>query len=117
MSKNLIFVPLLAAAAFMSTSCGSTKQLYTWYGYEDATYEYGKNPTDARYKVMMEEYAKMEKQTKGRKVVPPGFNAEYGYLLFKEGKKDEALKYLNQEISLYPESKQYIERIIKQVGK
>lgn len=117
MKKKLLFAPLVAAIALMMTSCGSSKQLYTWYNYEDATYEYGKNPTDAKYKAMMEQYAKMEKQKKGRKVVPPGFNAEYGYLKLKEGKKDEALKYLNQEIDQYPESKLYIERIIKQAEK
>lgn len=38
-------------------------------------------------------------------------------VIYKEGKKDEALKYLKLEIELYPESETYVLRIIKQIGK
>lgn len=50
-------------------------------------------------------------------MVPPGLYAEYGYLLYKTGKKDEGLSFLRQEIKLYPESERYISRIIKQIEK
>jgi hypothetical protein len=52
-----------------------------------------------------------------RGAVPPGLYAEYGYLLYKTGKKDEGLSFLRQEIKLYPESERYISRIIKQIEK
>lgn len=80
MKKKILFASFVVATVALMTSCGSNKQLYTWYDYEDVTYEYGKNPTDAKYQDMMKEYAKMGKQNKGRKVVPPGYNAEYGYI-------------------------------------
>lgn len=67
---------------------------------------------------MIATYVKIgEKQNGLRGKVPPGFNAEYGYQLYKEGKKEEGLKYLNKEIEDYPESKVYISRIIKQIEK
>lgn len=119
MKKNILKVSLFGLCLCALASCStSTKALYSWYDYEDATYTYGKKATPELYTKMMKEYAKMEEKQKGvRKVVPPGFNAEYGYLLYKEGKKEEGLKYLNKEIEMYPESKTYVSRIIKQIEK
>jgi hypothetical protein len=57
------------------------------------------------------------KQKGIRKVVPPGVNAEYGYLLYKAGKKEEGLALLKAEIKAYPESETFISRIIKQLEK
>ena len=59
----------------------------------------------------------IEKQKGLRKTVPPGLNAEYGFLLCKQGKKEEGIKYLKAEIALYPESATYVSRIIKQLEK
>ena len=49
--------------------------------------------------------------------MPPGLYAEYGFLLYKTGKKEEGLNYMKQEKALYPESDAYISRIIKQLEK
>lgn len=118
MTKNVLKTALFGLCVCALASCTSSKSLYSWYNYEDATYTYGKKATPELYTAMMKEYAKMEEKQKGtRKVVPPGFNAEYGFLLYKEGKKEEGLKYLNKEIEMYPESKTYISRIIKQIEK
>ena len=106
----------MVAAAF--TSCSTTKTLYSWYDYEDATYQYNKKPTDELKTAMLKQYKKLEDKQKGtRGVVPPGFNSGYGYLLYKTGKKEEGLEYLKKEIALYPESEVYISRIIKQLEK
>lgn len=100
------------------TSCNSTQTLYSWYNYEDATYQYNKNHTDELKAKMMEQYLKLIQKQKGsRKVVPPGLYAEYGYALYMGGKKEEGLDFLKQEIKLYPESETYISRIIKQLEK
>ena len=118
MKKGILFGTAMLFIATILSSCSSSKTLYSWYDYEDATYQYSKKATPKLYEKMMEEYEKVKKKQKGtRKVVPPGFNAEYGFQLCKEGKKDEGLKYLNKEIELYPESKTYVSRIIKQIEK
>ena len=66
----------------------------------------------------MAQYKKVISAQKGaRGVVPPGVNAEYGYLLIKAGQKEEGLTLLKQEVALYPESEKFISRIIKQVQK
>ena len=114
--KKLI---LLGAVIGLFASCStSTKALYSWYDYEDATYQYSKKRTDELYVKMMEHYLKLiQKQNGTRKVVPPGLYAEYGYALYMGGKKEEGLDFLKQEIKLYPESETYISRIIKQLEK
>jgi len=48
--------------------------------------------------------------------VPPGVYCEYGFLLLKEGKTDEALSYFNLEEKTYPESGILI-RNIKSIAK
>ena len=99
-------------------SCGSTKSLYSWYDYEDVTYQYSKKSTEELQVKVLEQYKKVTDKQKGvRGVVPPGLYAEYGYLLCKTGKKEEGLSFLKKETELYPESEKYISRIIKQLEK
>ena len=114
--KKLLFA--IGVVSFLMASCTSTKSLYSWYDYEDATYNYNKRQTDELKLKMTEQYLKMMEKQKGtRGVVPPGLYAEYGYILYKGGKKEEGLNFLKQEIKLYPESEKYISRIIKQLEK
>lgn len=108
---------IIAAVVLLLTGC-STPKLYSWYNSEDATYQYTKRATDATLTAAMEQYKKVLSLQKGvRKAVPPGINAEYGYLLCKAGKKDEGLALLKEEMRLYPESEKFISRIVKQLEK
>lgn len=59
----------------------------------------------------------MENSGKKNKIVPPGVNAEYGYLLLKEGQENEGFEYLAKEIELYPESIVFISRIKDEYNK
>lgn len=108
---------ILAFALCIFSAC-SPNSLYSWYDYESAVYEFEKNPVEKRENKLNKQYEKMlEKQKGKRKVVPPGFYAEYGYLLTKNGKKSEGLDYMNKEIEQYPESESFISRIINQLKK
>lgn len=114
MKKLLIAICCMIAIA----SCTTQKTLYSWYDSEDATYMYTKRGTDELLTEAMEQYEKVIRKQKGiRKTVPPGVNAEYGYLLYKAGKKEEGLTLLKAEIQAYPESEVFISRIIKQLEK
>lgn len=109
----------LAAICMMAlASCQTQKSLYSWYDSEDATYQYTKRLTDEKLEKAMAQYLKVISKQKGlRKVVPPGVNAEYGYLLYKAGKREEGLELLRNEIKAYPESEKFISRIINQLEK
>lgn len=115
MKKSIII--LSCCATLLLASCStSTTSLYSWYNYENAAYEYQKKNTDKSYADALNAYLKIiDKQSGARKSVPPGLNAEYGYMLIKTGKVEEGLRYLKQEVALYPESEVYISRIIKQL--
>lgn len=108
----------LAICAMAVTSCQTQTTLYSWYGSQDATYTYTKRGTDETLAKAMEQYEKVLNKQKGlRKTVPPGVNAEYGYLLCKAGKREEGLTLLRAEIQAYPESEKFISRIINQLEK
>lgn len=114
--KKVFFMAVMAVAALSFTSCSTAKPLYSWYDYENVTYKYSKRTTDELQVKVLEQYKKLvNKQAGLRGVVPPGLYAEYGFLLYKTGKKEEGLSFLKQEIAIYPESEVYISRIIKQL--
>ena len=108
-----------AVAVLTLASCGTVQpDLYSWYDSEDATYQYTKRASEEKLAEAMAQYKKVITMQKGaRKVVPPGVNAEYGYLLVKAGQKEEGMTLLKEEIALYPESEKFISRIIKQLEK
>ena len=109
---------IIVGCVIALSSCTTQKSLYSWYDSEDATYTYTKRGTDETLAKAMVQYEKVIKKQKGiRKTVPPGVNAEYGFLLYKAGKKDEGLALLKAEINAYPESEKFISRIIKQLEK
>lgn len=114
--KIIVLLFIFVSTLSFMTSCMSTQTLYSWYDYEDTTYQFSKKHTEELKLSVFEEYAKViEKQKGTRGVVPPGMYAEYGYMLYRTGKQEEGLNFLKKEIALYPESEKYISRIIKQL--
>ena len=110
MRKGLILVASLAILA----SCTTQKPLYTWEKYEITSYNYLKNSDEKSIQELIENYQKVIDTQKGtRGVVPPGVYADYGFILLQEGKTEKGKEMLKKEIALYPESKIFIERILK----
>lgn len=115
MSNNLKWI---FAAALLLCACTGPESLYSWHNYDNAIYKYNKRQTEELQAKLLDTYRRMTEYQGGKRgVVPPGLYAEYGYLLYKTGKKDEGLSFLRQEIKLDPESERYISRIIKQIEK
>ena len=109
---------IAALGVIALSSCNSQQSLYSWYDSEHATYVYTKRNTEETLEKAMAQYKKVIANQNGlRKTVPPGVNAEYGYLLYKAGKKEEGLALLRAEITAYPESETFISRIINQFEK
>ena len=114
--KNIYLMLALTAPLFIS--CMPISTLYYWDKYEDASYKNYKQGTDEAKAELMAVYEKMiAKQTGTRKTIAPGICAEYGFMLIQSGKTEEGITYLKREIEIYPESKVFIERIIKQYEK
>ena len=111
MKKKFLFIGLVATFCF--TSC-ATKTLYSWENYDNTSYNYLKNSDEKSTQALIKTYQKLiEKQTGTRQVVPPGVYADYGFILLQADKIEDGKKMLQKEIELYPESKVFIERILK----
>jgi hypothetical protein len=104
---------LVVGLSLIVVGCGTiSKDTFYWGNYSTTLYDFKKNPgeetLDAHKKALL---SIMEYSAKNNKAVPPGLNAEYGYILLKEGSEEEGLKYLDKEIELYPESTTFMTRI------
>ena len=108
----------LIAFSFIINSCSSTKSLYSWDKYEQASYNYLKKADEKSTELILDEYKKVISTQKGiRKAVPPGIYADYGFLLIQKGNITEGVENLKKEIQFYPESKIFIDRILKLIEK
>ena len=110
MRKLILFL----GATWLLSSCTVQKPLYSWAKYETASYNYLKNSDEKSTQALIENYQKIiENQTGSRNVPPPGVYADYGYVLLQAGKTVEGKALLIKETELYPESKIFIDRILK----
>lgn len=116
---RIVLSALVGSFCLLTMSCSGEKQLYSWGDYEDAYYDYTKDPSEKNEKDLVKTFEKMEKRINKspRKTLPPGIYAEKAYILIKQGNKDEAIILLDKEIAAYPESKDFIERIKASIKK
>ena len=107
---------LLFSVLWLFSSCSTPTPLYSWAKYNTASYNYLKNSDEKSTQELIENYQKIiDNQTGTRHVPPPGIYADYGYLLLQVGKKAEGKALLLRETELYPESKIFIDRILKMI--
>ena len=108
---------LMAFALCAMYSC-TTQKLYSWSNYESTSYNYLKASNDQTSAELLKSYQEIiNKQNGTRGVVPPGVYADYGFLLLQLNKTKEGKEMLMKEIELYPESKVFIDRILKKLEK
>jgi hypothetical protein len=108
---------IISVTAFLITSCAK-QPLYSWYYYDKPSYDFLKNSDEKSSQDLMITYQKIiEKQKGTRGVPPPGIYADYGFLLLQANKTTQGKAMLQKEIELYPESKTFIDRILKTLEK
>lgn len=108
MKITLLLVPVFA----LLIGCVPPQTTFFWGEYSSTLYNYKKTPDDKT----REEHKKallviITESPNKRLPVPPGVQAEYGYMLILEGKDKEGLEFFEKEILLYPESRIFIERL------
>ena len=112
---RLVKFTILAICALSVSACLPAKQFY-WGSYEDSLYsrqQHAGAGGEAEAATMLLATIN-EAQTNNGKV-GPGIHADYGYLLFKQGRADEAVTELQKEAALYPESKPLMETMVSRV--
>lgn len=107
----LIFVAVLLSSCAPQT-------LYNWKGYDEAIYKYTKVGDEESLLDLIEFYEEIIEDPEGtRHTPPPGVCADLGYLLLKKGEIAKGKDLLKKEILLYPESKPFIDKILKRFEK
>ena len=115
--KKIYFLSLILAAYFL-TGCATQKPMYYWGDYSTSLYEYKKSPnadTLAKHKHALYQIIE-ESKSRGIRV-PPGVYCEYGYILMREGKSKEAIRFLELEEQTYPESRFFVQKLTSQINK
>jgi hypothetical protein len=107
--RNLLVLPAL----FLSvTGCATQHQRYNWGSYDPSLYGYYKDPTKVG-ELSASLAAVIDAANANHAAVPPGIYAEYGYLQLQQGKASNAVELFRQEESNWPESKVFMDRMIK----
>lgn len=112
MIRNLLTVAAIGAAMAL-TACAPTSR-FEWGAYEQGLYSYTQNPENrGLYKTSLEQA--IERGAK-RSAVAPGLHAELGYLYLEEGDTAAARTRFQAERALFPESAQFMDRLILQTA-
>jgi hypothetical protein len=107
--RTLILTPLVL---LMAAGCVSQHQRYNWGSYDPSLYGYYKNP-EKLGELSASLAAVIDAASTNHATVPPGIYAEYGYLQLQQGKNLAAVDLFKQEESHWPESKVFMDRMIK----
>ncbi len=105
MYKNLF------AAVLLMFLFGCASQKYAWNGYDDSVYAYYKNPADKEKFIQRLKTIILNSERAGK--VPPGIYAEYGYMFYENHNFSQAIIYFQKEHDLWPESRIFMEKMIK----
>lgn len=100
---------IIGTFAIILTGCGSTNQsIYHWdRTYIDSVYASLNEEGDINKQISDLEKAVQDSYTNKKKIAP-GLYAQLGLLYSKIGDNPKSIIYLNKEIEMFPESKQYI---------
>ena len=114
--RSLTRMGATAFLAGMALACAQQKTMYRWGGYDDALYRHYKNPQE-RDEFVAKLRGIIEEAEKTGGVVPPGCYAEYGWALYEEGRGSDAIAYFEKESKRWPESRPFMEKLIKNVAR
>ena len=111
-AKHRLCLAMAVVFGLTASGCGQTT-LYNWGHYEKSLQDNYVAHTEAEAYSNLEATITAAQQTGGR--IPPGVCAEYGFLLYKRGQHENAIKYFQQEAQLFPESKPLMDRLAAKV--
>lgn len=109
---NRYIITILAAVVL--GGCVVTPSLYNWNKYNDRSYSFLKNADDASRDGLLAVYESIINNPTGtRNLPPPGVMADYGFFLIQMNEVEKGRILLQKEMATYPESRRFVERILK----
>jgi hypothetical protein len=115
MMPRLFTLTILFACALSVSACLPPTQFY-WGSYEESLFsrqQHAGAGGEAEAATML--LATINDAQTNNAKVGPGIHADYGYLLFKQGRTDEAIAELQKESALYPESKPLMDTMASRI--
>lgn len=110
--KRSLLLFLVSVFALLAGCASQNRPQYVWKDYSSSLYYIKKTPSEESLKYHKDLLLTIIEESKtGNVRVPPGVYCEYGYILLKEGKKQEAFGYFDLEERTYPESKVFIRNL------
>jgi len=110
--KRSLLLFLVSIFALLAGCASQNRPQYVWKDYSSSLYYIKKTPSEESLKYHKDLLLTIIEESKSSNVrVPPGVYCEYGYVLLKEGKKQEAFGYFDLEEQTYPESKVFIRNL------
>lgn len=120
MKKSLFYVGCFVLVMLFA-SC--TKDIYSYKDYDEAAYTYTASNDLKDIKKISKSYEKIVTDKGAKKKnkfdetrIPPGACIDYAYLKLKQQDTNSAYSFLEKEVSLYPESRIYVENLKKKLG-
>lgn len=104
----------VAAALALLAGC-APRPYYGWGNYNEVLYAHYRAPQDREAFVAGLAATIRSVEEQGLRM-PPGLYAEYGYALFEEGRGAEAVAYFEKEKALWPESRLFMDKMIRNAG-
>lgn len=116
--KNLFNCAALCAGLLLTACSTGTHGLYQWGSYEDQVYAmYNSAVKTSPQEQLTKLEADGEKARAGNRTPPPGYYAHLGYLYFETGNPEQAMASFQNEKTLFPESRSYMDRLISRFKK
>lgn len=117
---KLIRTPLqlvtLIALAALSGCVTQPQPLYYWDGYQQQVYQRFENKSSAQEQIAALEES-LQKARATDRAMPPGFHAHLGMLYAEIGKGDQVRQQFETEKTLFPESAQYMDFLMRKFTK
>jgi hypothetical protein len=118
MKKYILLIPILISISFIGCATNQDRPQYIWKDYSSSLYATKKTPSDTNTTRHKELLLSIIEESKAKNYkVPPGVYCECGYILLKEGKREDALRYFDLEAQAYPESSVFVQNLKTYVAK
>lgn len=115
--SQTLAILMLGTFVFLTGCAPKNQALYNYGTYSASYYNYEQDLSAEKalelQKAIEETIANAHDSQSGR--VPPGMYANLGYLYLKGGDSAKAIENFRQEETLYPESKRFMDSMIKKV--
>lgn len=111
---NKLTSTFVVAAMVVLSGCAAqvTEAGYYWGNYSKTLYTYTKDPSEEALEAHLMELERIVEESNERDLrVPPGIHAEIGYIRANLGENALAMSHYEAEMSLYPESRLFLERL------